>query len=618
MKKIIIILLLLLSTKFVVFAQTYPISSIKKELLRNADLVIRQQTEYLQVFNPQKVVHHSKSIISVFNKKGKDEIDLMIAHNSARKIERILIKIYDKEGKLLLKLNKKDLSDISLSYENTLIDDTRYLTFSYAPIAYPFTVDYEIDVIESQSLFLPKFYLKPYRYCSIEKQEFTIIANKETELITKLVDAPKLITRIEKKDAVHYYYVDSNLYVEDANDGKLLCKLNEFNLYGNIGSLRSWEDLGNFYFDLNKERLKLPENYVNELKEQTKNVSDTAEKVKLLYKKLQDNFRYVSIQLGIGGWKCIDASTTLKYGFGDCKALTNLMCAMLNEIGIKSYASLIYAKRNFEPVLADFPLSSFNHVILCVPLSKDTLWLECTDNISNFNYLNSYTTNKYTLLVKPSKSELIKTPNFSKDSIISSQVYSIESTGLSFSINVDYVADCTENIIPIVINNHQKEKEEFILKNYNLRNISDYTFLKINSALPKVRLNLKAANIIPLNKSGKRIYLKLNKNEFSSYRFELPTINYYASSIVLIDTIRIIMPENYVLESRINDYAAVNEFGSLNLSSKVFNDEIYIYRKLSVNQHKFTRENVSNFELIMRNFNALKIEELVFMQKNKD
>ena len=72
------------------------------------------------------------------------------------------------------------------------------------------------------------------------------------------------------------------------------------------------------------------------------------------------------------------------------------MKAALKAVGIKSYIALINAKYNSEPVDPSFPENGFDHVILCIPQPKDSIWLECTSNTTDFGVLGSFTENRIT------------------------------------------------------------------------------------------------------------------------------------------------------------------------------------------------------------------------------
>jgi hypothetical protein len=109
--------------------------------------------------------------------------------------------------------------------------------------------------------------------------------------------------------------------------------------------------------------------------------------VKALYAYLQSTTHYISIQLGIGGWQPLEAADVSRTGFGDCKALSNYMRAMLKVIDIPSYYTVISTKK--ERFLSDYPnFTQANHVILMVPLANDTVWLECTSQTLPFGYIH--------------------------------------------------------------------------------------------------------------------------------------------------------------------------------------------------------------------------------------
>lgn len=111
------------------------------------------------------------------------------------------------------------------------------------------------------------------------------------------------------------------------------------------------------------------------------------EKIDTLYKYLQRNYRYVSVQLGIGGRMPKSATEVYENKFGECKRLSNLMKAMLKEAGITAQYSKVRVGREEDDIMVDFPAQQFNHIILRVPLSEEVLWLECTSKYLPTGYL---------------------------------------------------------------------------------------------------------------------------------------------------------------------------------------------------------------------------------------
>ena len=66
-------------------------------------------------------------------------------------------------------------------------------------------------------------------------------------------------------------------------------------------------------------------------------------KAKKIYQYVQDNTRYISVQVGIGGMQPITAKEVDLVKYGDCKGLTNYTKSLLDIVGVKSNYTRLYA-----------------------------------------------------------------------------------------------------------------------------------------------------------------------------------------------------------------------------------------------------------------------------------
>ena len=149
-------------------------------------------------------------------------------------------------------------------------------------------------------------------------------------------------------------------------------------------------------------------------------------KMNALARFVQDDIRYVAIELGIGGWQPHAASDVFAHKFGDCKDKATLMSTMLKEIGVDSYYIIVNTKRG--TVNAGTPaVNWFNHVILAVKLpdaaNESTLTailphktlgrlliFDPTDELTPFGHLRGPLQANYGLLVTESGGELVQLP----------------------------------------------------------------------------------------------------------------------------------------------------------------------------------------------------------------
>jgi len=88
---------------------------------------------------------------------------------------------------------------------------------------------------------------------------------------------------------------------------------------------------------------------------------------------------------------------------------------LLREVGIPSKYTIINSGDDGLYTDVDFVSNQFDHVILCIPMKKDSVWLECTSNVMPAGYLGDFTYNRPALLIDETGGTIVRTPNYRKN-----------------------------------------------------------------------------------------------------------------------------------------------------------------------------------------------------------
>ena len=95
---------------------------------------------------------------------------------------------------------------------------------------------------------------------------------------------------------------------------------------------------------------------------------------------VEDQTRYLFLGMGEGGYVPATADETWERRFGDCKAKTVLLLALLNELGVKAEPALV-SLGGGDGMDERLPsLSAFNHVLVRATVGGKTYWLDGTRN----------------------------------------------------------------------------------------------------------------------------------------------------------------------------------------------------------------------------------------------
>lgn len=525
-----LIAVLLLSTK--VNAQ-YKISEIPTALKEGADMVIRIAEMEIQLKSPGNVQIRNKYVYSILNSSADKYSDFIAHYDKLNKVQHIEGAIYDADGNKIRSLKKSEIKDYSATSESDLADDNRVKYHDFNHTLYPYSIEYEI-ITDQEGLFhLPFWSPVMSEKIAVEFSKLKVIADAGYELRYKTFNylQPPNITHVKKQK--EYQWSISNyaaMKLEsfspswiDITPVVFLAPSN-FEMQRYSGEMTTWKNFGLFIHQLNEGRDVLPVNIKQQVSQITSGLSTTKEKVEALYKFMQKNTRYISIQLGIGGWQTLDANFVGKYGYGDCKALTNYMHALLKEAAVPSYPALIRAGRNEWNIIPDFSSNQFNHVILCVPNKKDTIWLECTSQTEIPGYLGSFTGNRKALLISPEGGLLVNTPVYKEEDNL--QVRNIkavvnEEGMLQANIQTRYSAIQQDGLNSILTNSSKEQVDEYMRTKFKLSyNVDNYVHKIIADGKPGIdeSINLKVSHYASV--SGKRLFINPNIVSISSFKLK--------------------------------------------------------------------------------------------------
>ena len=405
-----------------VLAQDFPVNTIPDDLKSTAKAVIRNKVSTLELISDNRAIFSETLVITILNDKGIEASKFIQPYDKFSKVRNISGRIYDADGARIGKIKSEDINDYSAIGGGTVFSDTRVVYINPKQAKTPFTMVYHYEIVYTDILDYPDFYLVPDFDIAVEHAEYSIISKLTEGFRYREMNLPPDCKSQKEENQIRWTF-DRVPSVRNEMMGASLFDIspgikvapNAFEMEGRKGNSSNWKDFGKWIYDLDKGLNQLDEDRQEEILSMIKDETDTLNIIKTLYKYMQNNTRYVDIQIGIGGWQPFPAETVDRLGYGDCKALTNYMQAIYNAVGIPSFYTLVYAGRSAQALIKDFPSNQFNHAILCVPNARDTLWLECTSQRLPCGYQGTFTNDRDVLIITKDGGKIAHTPAFSED-----------------------------------------------------------------------------------------------------------------------------------------------------------------------------------------------------------
>lgn len=595
------------------YSQDYRVSSISKTMQQNADAVVRLDKMDVIVEAKDRMIVNQKRVVTVLNKEGNKHVNAYAFYEKKDKVSHLEAVIYNAQGEEVKKIKKRDFLDQSAIGGGTLYADSRVLVLQYTPTQYPYTVEFSKEYSTPNTAFVPNWpFLEDYRL-STESSQFSFRVECGIPFRTKEDNLDEYqIKKSKTTNGVVYIANNLNAMVEEPLSPSfqdfaphVKIALNEFHLEGVDGRGATWQELGKWMSDeLLEGKDDLDEGTVQYVQNLVRGVNDPLEKIKIVYHYVQENTRYISVQLGIGGWMPINASTVNRVKYGDCKGLVNYTMALLRAAGVESYYTVVHAGNKIRDMDRDFPSMQGNHVILNVPLENNDVWLECTSQIAPVNHLGTFTDNRNVLKIKPEGGELVRTHvNPDEDNYQLTKAYFEIADETNIIGKVKIVSRGTQYDQKYWITKNTRSKEEEFYKTYwnyvqNL-NLGTVTYGNdIDNIEFSEDIEFSANNY--LSSAGDKLLLIPN---VSNRNLNVPVRVRNRKRALVVkrgfldeDEFTIRLPKGYMLETGILPIKVESKYGSYSVFIETLEPGTILYkRRLLVKSGKYPKEEYSQY-----------------------
>jgi hypothetical protein len=603
------------------FDKTYAVSSLNPLLTSGADAVVRLDVLRFEVRDPGRATQKVRRAVTVLTPEGRDEGELHISYDDRLlRLKKLTGRIYDGDGKVVRKLGKDDQEDFSAISGYSLYEDDRQRVARLYHDDYPYTVEFEYEIYHDGLINWPTWYPQEAGM-PVAFGRFDLVTSPDVEARYRVRGAtlePEVLQEGKRKtlrwEIREEPAVELELFGPVWQDQVIAVHTAPaaFEVEGAEGDMRTWRAFGEWYHTLNDGRTALPPEARNDVQRLTSGRSDVREKVRRLYAYMQRRTRYVSIQLGLGGWQTFEAAYVHERGYGDCKALTNYMQALLDEAGIPSFPALIYGGSSGPKVLTDFPSNQFNHVILYVePGDGEGIWLETTDQTIPFGHLTNFNEGRYALLVKPGGGELVQTPRsraHQNQQMRHAQVRLAPEGDAVAQVQTRHTGNQQDEIRQGLANRSAREREEWLREYIDIPSfeIVSADFSAVEARALSLTLSMTLTLPRYAARTGKRLFLPVNLLHRWTYvpppsEGRSQPIEFFPYAFADADTIRYELPEGFDVEAMPNPIEVETAFGRYAAKTELESDGTLVhYRRVEVTEATFPADSYDAFRDFLR------------------
>lgn len=591
------------------------------------DAVLVNYRTDLQIKNNKLYTNRSYELI-INNRKGEAYAEVSIPYSKMNKVSKVEAFIKDKDGILVKNLNSADIKERSMMADFSFYEDNFVKEFTLIHNVYPYTLCYKYQQQVDDFFYIDNWTPVMNRDIPTLNAVLTLDVPVDYKIAfsQQLVDSCEIDT-LDK--SIKYIWKGSysrqivpEIYAPEISNLKPMVKIvpDKFK-YDQEGMNSSWKAYGNWEYRLIESLNELPETDKRQIDNLIESVNDDKEKVKILYHYLQDETRYINISIETGGMKPYPASYVATNKYGDCKALSNYFKSVLSYVGIPSFYTNIYAGDLIKNIDLNFPSMQFNHVILCVPLPNDTLWLDCTSN-GPFNYLGTFTQNRDAFLIDKDNSFFTRTPALLKQDVLEIRKVLINSDSANVPVSEfrnTYKGENYESLFGLSSSVSESKKSQLIRNNFISTDVDllNYNLMPAHRDSAVIQLNYNAKADKLFRKYGKDQLIRIIP--FSIPVFKEPKIRKYPVQInypiYKIDTLEYKLPVGYAVSNSFKNQTINSVFGTYSIEFHHNENAVEVVKSFLLNAGRYSLEQYGDFYNFIKKVSEIDYNNYIVTQK---
>jgi hypothetical protein len=290
-------------------------------------------------------------------------------------------------------------ADVPATLGDPVYTDTKVRRFSLSGVAPGTIVDWSYT-IEERKPFLPGDFTGSW---SIHAGAFTrrsrYVLDLPAAMKPNLIERNLTFRRAETVARGRRVMVWATQDVERVKREEFMADSNGVYMSVEVAAPMTWDAIGRWYAGLARDRYELDGAVRAKLPALLAGARTGDDTLRAVQRWVAQDVRYVSIALGLGGYRPRTPAEVLATGYGDCKDKATLFVAVVQRLGYTAYPVLLNSGGRVDRGLPS--ISQFDHAIAAVERQGGRVYVDLTADLAPYGEVPPSDQGQFALVIHP-------------------------------------------------------------------------------------------------------------------------------------------------------------------------------------------------------------------------